>query len=149
MSSARARDSPRCHELVARPERTVEEEDVGVVERLAFERSAGRRVDDEAIAVTDPERHVVLRRPGNEPREMHRRFPRHGASLDARAIPQQGRPPELEALPRELLGEPVEGAHQRVSLLEPRPHGVGGPHFERGRFPQREETEDVIEIRRS
>ena len=144
-------------QLVARPERSVEEHAVGVVYGLAHDgrEAARRRKVGEAPArgrLAYPEADIVFRvacalafeMDGKLARNGHRLDPEPAAlSVDARELALGS---EGEGAPRDLAGESLERPVEDIAVRESAAHALGGVHHERVGFAERQEAQGVVEI---
>src|SRR5262249_10738035 len=147
----------RRRQLIARPERAVEEHGVHAGERLADVVGDGAdpaEIGEQPAAarLANPEAHAVfgIRRPRSL--EMHRRFSWKNYRLGGEA----GRPSVdaedlllkagLHAPPRHLPGETLERTVEDVVLREAALDGLRGVNDERMGLAQRQEPEAVIQV---
>src|SRR5437867_208611 len=135
-------------ELVARPERAVEEDAVGAVESLAHRLRHGPHTGHVREHAPGP----LLQDPQADVVGGIGRLARHGQGLDdepaltAVDAEQFLAPAGLEGPPRHLAGETLERAMQHVLLGEPDAHALGRVDEQRVRFPEREEPQAVVQI---
>src|SRR5256886_5843087 len=144
-------------QLVARPERAVEEDAVGAVEDLAHRLRQGAhaghvREDAPGPLVDDPNADVVFLIRRHEPFEVHGRFSGHRHGLhDAPALTavdaeQLLAPAGLEGPPRHLAREALERAIEHILLGEADADALGRVDEQRVGFPQREEPQAVVQV---
>jgi hypothetical protein len=144
------RAEPLGGQLVARPERSVEEHAVGVVDGLADdgrEAARGRKVGEAPARgrLAYPEPILSSGSPAPRSRDEWEAYPgRHrldpepaALSVDARELALGS---EGERAPRDLAGESLERPVEDIAVRESVAHALGGVHHERVGFAKRQEA---------
>src|SRR5262249_14886537 len=136
------------HQLVARPERAVEEDARRAVEALdpGAEGARGGAVDDAPAIGPEIETDVVFRRRVRVALGVYRKLAGKRERRHRQPAWKRGRTVERERMPGDLTLEPLQRPEQDVALAEAAPHRRGRIQVERIRLAQREEPEHVIEV---